>query len=60
MWRNVVSPALMLKPVLKGGIFHKNSVIGVTNQRLFISHSIAHYYMAALELSVVSSSAFCK
>lgn len=56
----MVSPALMLKPVLKIGMFLENSVIGVTTQRLFISHNIAHYYMADLEFSAVSSSEFCK
>jgi hypothetical protein len=50
----------MLKPVLKIGMFLENSVIDVTIQRLFISHGIAHYYMANLELSAVSASEFCK
>jgi len=49
----------MLKPVLKIGVFLESSVIGVTIQRLFISHSIAHYYMADLDLSVVSIFEFC-
>lgn len=53
-----MSPSLMLKPVLKTGMFLESSVIGVTIQRLLISHSIAHYYMADLDLSVVSVSEF--
>jgi len=56
----MVTPALMIKPVLKIGMFLEKSVIGVTIQRLFISHNIAHYYMADLELSAVSSSEFYK
>jgi hypothetical protein len=43
----------MLKPILKIGMFLESSVIGVKIQRLFVSHSIAHNYMADLDLSAV-------
>jgi len=56
----MVSPSLMLKPVLKIGMFLESGVIDVTIQRLFISHGITHYYMVDLELRAVSASEFCK